>query len=98
MPAAELSARAVAALPQRYAIYRIAPNLYVSKRKLPGFFLLNYASPVTGKRVHMGLGSLSTVPLKQAKLEAAEFRLQIAHGRCPLTERRAAQAAKRAGF
>jgi integrase len=95
---AELSMRAVAALPQRRAIYRVAANLYVSKAKLPGFWLLNYVSPTTGKRTYMGLGSIETVPLKAVKLEAAEFRLQIARGRCPLSERQAAQAAKRSGF
>jgi integrase len=96
MPA-ELSAKAVAALPPRRTPYWVAPNLYVSKAKPPGFWLLMYASPIRGKRVEMGLGSIATVPLRQVKLEAAEYRLMIARGRCPLTERQAEREARRTG-
>jgi hypothetical protein len=97
MPA-ELSAKAVAALPSRRSPYWVAPNLYVSKAKPPGFWLLMYASPIRGKRVEMGLGSIATVPLRRVKLEAAEYRLMIARGRCPLSERQTTQAARRAGL
>jgi integrase len=93
----ELSARTVAALPPRRAPYWVAPNLYVSKSKSPGFWLLMYASPIRGTRVEMGLGSIATVPLRQVKLEAAEYRLMIARGRCPLTERQTEREARRTG-
>ncbi len=96
MPA-ELSLRAIAALPPRRAPYWIAPNLYVSKARPPGFWLLLYASPVKGRRVEMGLGSITTVPLRQVKAEALEYRLMIARGRCPLSERRAEQEARKVG-
>jgi integrase len=91
MPA-ELSARAA-----RKAPYWVAPNLYVSKVKPPGFWILMYASPLRGKRVEMGLGSIATVPLRQVKLDAAEYRLMIARGRCPLSERQAERQARKAG-
>lgn len=97
MPA-ELSAKAVAALPPRKAPYWVAPNLYVNKDKPPGFWVLMYASPVKGRRVEMGLGSIATVPLKQVKAEALEYRLMIARGRCPLTERRTERQVRQSGY
>lgn len=94
MPA-ELSARTIAALPSRRSPYWVAPNLYVNKAKAPGFWLMLYASPVRGRRVEMGLGSIDLVPLRQVKTEVLEYRLQIARGRCPLTERQAVQDARK---
>ena len=94
---AELSARAVAALPSRKAPYWVAPLLYCAKAKLPGGWVLMYVSPIRGRRVEMGLGSIATVPLKQVKEEALEYRLQIARGRCPLTERQAEREARNIG-
>jgi integrase len=93
----ELSAKAIAALSPRKARYRIAPLLYVDKSKAPGSWLLMYVSPIRHRRVVMGMGSVGTVPLRQVKLEAAEYRLQIARGRCPLSERQEARAAHAAG-
>ena len=55
MPIAELSAKAVAALPPGKRHW-IAPNLYADKAAQPGSWLLLYASPVKGRRVEMGLG------------------------------------------
>jgi integrase len=95
MPA-ELSMRAVAALPPRRQPYWVAPNLYVSKVSPPGFWLMMYASPLQGRRVEMGLGSIAVIPLAQVKTEVLEYRAQIARGRCPLTERQAEQAARKA--
>ena len=98
MPA-ELSAKAVAALPQRRSPYWVAPLLYVNKQHPPGFWLVLYVSPVKGRRVEMGLGPVrdpvlsgeaakaSGLSLAEAKAKAIECRAMILRGRCPLSER-----------
>jgi integrase len=92
----ELSARAIAALPLRKQPYWVAPCLYLVKDQEPGSWSLMYASPIKGRRVAMGMGSARDIPLRQAKAEALEYRGMVARGRCPLTERQAEQAARKA--
>jgi integrase len=55
-----------------------------------------YRSPVSGKRVEMSLGPTSLVSVTQAKALTLKHRVALLEGRCPLTERRAQQAALRA--
>jgi integrase len=105
----ELSAKAVAALPPRRSPYWVAPNLYANKEHPPGFWVLMYASPVKGRRVEMGLGSVrdpaltgaaakaSGLSVAEAKAKALEYRAQVLRGRCPLSERQAEKDAHKAG-
>jgi integrase len=106
---AELSAKAIAALPPRKSPYRIAPLLYVSKRRPPGFWLMMYVSPTLHRRVEMSLGPVrdpaqsgaraeaSGLSIAEAKAKALEYRAQIVRGRCPLSERQAAQTTRKLG-
>ena len=81
----------------------VAPNLYFDKRSpagarsLVGSWTLSYVSEALVKRVWMGLGAAPDISLHQARLEALKHRLALRQGRCPLCERRAVQAARKAG-
>jgi integrase len=95
--AEELTAKGVAELAPRKAPRRVAPNLYIVREtaEADGRWLFIYTSPLLGRRVDMGLGAARDVSLKLAKAEALEHRLAVLKGRCPLTERRAAEAARK---
>ena len=95
----DLTAKDIAELAPRKTPHRVAPNLYLIRRtaEAPGAWVFIYASPLTGKRTEMGLGPARDVSIKQAKTEALEHRLALLKGRCPLTERRAAEAARKQG-
>jgi integrase len=93
----DLTAKDVAELAPRKTPHRVAPNLYLVRRtaEAPGAWVFIYASPLTGKRTEMGLGPARDLSVTQAKIEALEHRLTLLKGRCPLTERRAAEEAAR---
>jgi integrase len=93
----ELSAKQIRELPRGHRNW-VAPLLYINTLDPPGRWLLLYRSPLLNKTVEMGLGPARDVSLAQAKTEALRYRLMIREGRCPMSERRAAQDARRQGL
>ena len=82
--------------PRKAPQHRVAANLYIVRETAgsDGRWLFIYRSPLLGRRVDMGLGPARDVSLRQAKIEALEHRLTVHKGRCPLSERRSAEAAR----
>jgi integrase len=90
MPPRDLSRAAIKALPP--GRHRVSACLYVAKSVSGGSWVLQYTSPVTGKRVEMGLGSLAVVSLARARELALRHRVAVAEGKDPLTQRRVTKA------
>lgn len=88
----EFTARQVADLPPGQ--HRVAPNLYLNAAAGGGSWVLIYASPLTGRRREMGLGSYPDVTVPDAKAKALRHRVEIIDGRCPLAEKQAHRAAR----
>jgi integrase len=90
MPLRDLSRAAIKALPP--GRHRVSASLYVAKSATGGSWVLQYTSPVDGKRHEMGLGSLAVVSLARARELALRHRVAIAEGQDPLTQRRVKKA------
>ncbi len=75
---------------------RVATNLYRRTTGAQSWWMFLYRSPVSSKRIEMSLGPTSLVNITQAKALTLKHRVALLEGRCPLRERQAEQAARRA--
>jgi integrase len=83
----------IAALPP--GRHRVSQLLYIQIGARSRSWVLNYHSPIDGRRREMGIGSASLITLGKAKEIALKHRVAIAEGRDPLLERRAGRAARK---
>jgi Arm DNA-binding domain len=65
--------------------------LWVSPDKSIRRWIFRYTSPVTHKVTEHGLGPIQLLSLTEAKSKALNLAKQVASGRCPITEKRAAK-------
>lgn len=78
------------------SLERVTTNLYRRRTGGHAWWILLYRSPVTGRRTEMSLGAIELLTVTTAKKLTIQHRATINAGRCPLTERRAEQAARKA--
>jgi integrase len=83
----ELSARSVQ-VEKRPGYHRCGPGLYLQVASGgTKAWIFRFKSPVNGKQREMGLGSLCTISLAEARIEARKCRQQMLTGADPIEER-----------
>jgi integrase len=71
-------------------------NLYLRRTGGHGWWILLYRSPLTGRRVEMSLGPVGLLTRTEVKQAVLRHRVALQEGRCPLSERKATQQARKA--
>lgn len=91
----DLNTAQVAALGPGF--HRVATNLYLLRDSPErAWWIFLYRSAILRKRVEMSLGPLELISTSKAKELALRYRVQLLERRCPLTERQAEAAARKA--